>query len=245
MASPVRTYQSELHDKLGFFATWLPGEPIEIGDVGVFEGGRFRRMTSLEELGIASETAAIGATLDVQYTSTRGTAVNVPASAGVAGVATAEVTVDFSSSGAFLFHANGLQVHRLENRMAAAKAILEAHRRKAWEPEWLLVESLYAAKSATVVISEDSAAQLVLAASVAGPIGGLSLSDPKLGLKVVSTRGRLFHAVGAEGLRPLYSCLRVKDPLFGEPQVQPVRSARGIEAAAELVRPAIGDLLDA
>ena len=35
MASPVKTYQSEMHDKLGFFATWLPGDHVELGDVGV------------------------------------------------------------------------------------------------------------------------------------------------------------------------------------------------------------------
>jgi len=52
MASPVKLYQQEMHSNLGFFATWLPASILELGDFGVLEAGRFRKMGSLKELGI-------------------------------------------------------------------------------------------------------------------------------------------------------------------------------------------------
>ena len=39
---PVRTYREEMHGNLGFFASWLPADPVDVGDIGVLEGGRFR-----------------------------------------------------------------------------------------------------------------------------------------------------------------------------------------------------------
>jgi hypothetical protein len=58
MASPVKLYQQEMHSNLGFFANWLPGDPIEVGDVGVLESGRFRRVVSLEDLGIGCDVSS-------------------------------------------------------------------------------------------------------------------------------------------------------------------------------------------
>ncbi len=61
MASPVNLYHREMHDRFGFLATWLPGDS---GDVGSLIGGRFRKVASLEELGIEVEEGKIGAPQD-------------------------------------------------------------------------------------------------------------------------------------------------------------------------------------
>ena len=50
MPSPVALYQREMHKNLGFFATWLPGDQLELGEAGVLKGGRFRKQSSLAEL---------------------------------------------------------------------------------------------------------------------------------------------------------------------------------------------------
>src|SRR5262245_41328195 len=99
MASPVKTYQSEMHNNLGFYATWLPGEAVSVGDVGVLENGRFRRLSSLAELGIRAVTAPSGTLVDVQYTSTHGTSISTTAGAN-AQVASGQVTIDFKNAGA-------------------------------------------------------------------------------------------------------------------------------------------------
>ena len=52
MPSPVQRYQREMHENIGFYATWLPGDPMELGDVGIPSNGMFRKRSSLNDLGI-------------------------------------------------------------------------------------------------------------------------------------------------------------------------------------------------
>jgi hypothetical protein len=233
MASPVKLYQREMHDNLGFFPTWLPGDPIEIGDVGVFEGGRFRRMASLSELGIGCKVEAGAATQNVQYTSTQGTKVAATAGAAAA-VGKAEITIEFSREGAFVFHASHLQPHQLKNRVEAGQDIVKAYKKGKWNKEWFVVEALHTAERATIIVSEDTAAGLVLVASADAPIVSISLADPKVSLTVASTRGKVVHIIGGKGLHPLYSCLRL----------QPVRGSGGSGNEVPFLRPGIDELLD-
>jgi len=243
MASPVRLYQQEMHDNLGFFPTWLPGDRIEIGDAGVLERGRFRRMASLAELGIACEVDTSAAEQSVQYTSTQGTRIAATSGAAAA-LARAEITVEFSREGAFVFHATRLHLRHLQNRTAVGDEIVKAYKKAKWDKEWLLVEALHTAERATIIVSEDTSAGLVLAASTQVPIASISLADPKVNLTVASTRGKVVHIIGGKGLHPLYSCLRLKDPLFGAPSVRPVLGlgVHGDEPAFS--RPGINELLN-
>ncbi len=243
MASPVKLYQREMHDNLGFFATWLPGDQIEVGDVGVIEGGRFRREASLKELGIPCKVGAGKAMQSVQYTSTQGTKIATTAGAATT-LAKAEISIDFSREGAFVFHASNLRPYRLDNRVAVAEKIVDAYKKGTWKKEWLLVEGIHAAECATIIVSEDGSASLVLAASADAPIAGVSLADPKIGLTATATRGRIVHILGGAGLHPLYACLQLKDPLFGGPSVRPVRGAGAAGEEVPLSRPGIDVLLN-
>jgi hypothetical protein len=242
MSSPVSLYQSEMHENIGYFATWLPGDPVEVGDVGIFEGGRFRVVSSLKDLEVPFSTEPAGALRNVQYTSTEGTSIRFNAGAGVKELLDAEVAINFSGAGSFLFHASGLQAHRLSNRTKVAKALLVAYQRKRWEKPWLLVESVHVAGRATIVVSSDSSAELVLSATAEGALAELSLADPKVELGIVSVKGRLFQTIAAANLHPLYSCFRVEDPFFGKPSVQPVRGASDA-SGVEFMRPGIAELL--
>lgn len=244
MASPVALYHREIHDNLGYFATWFPGDPIEIGDAGVLEGGRFRRTSSLKDLGIPCEVGAGQGSQNVQYTSTQGTKMTASGGAEATATAKAEISIEFSREGAFVFHASSLRPQRLENRAAVAELIVNAYHNGKWQKDWLLVEMLHTAERATIIVSEDSSAGIVLVASADVPRAAISLADPKIGLTVASMRGKIVHVVGGKGLHPLYSCLRLKDPLFGAASVQPVRGPGGAGEDVQFSRPGIDELLN-
>ena len=243
MASPVKLYQQEMHKNLGFFPTWLPGDMMEIGDAGVLIDGRFRKMSSLKELAIPFAVTPGASKQNVQYTSTQGTTIAPSAGAAVPGVAKAEINVTFSQSGAFVFHATGLSPRQIENRSLVTEAIVMAYKRNRWKKEWLLVEALHTADLATIIVSEDSKAEVVLTADVNAPLVAISLADPKVGLSVASVTGKIVHLVGATEIHPLYSCLRLKDHFFSEPSVEPVRGTAPKERNP-FERPAIQELLD-
>lgn len=242
MASPVRLYQEEMHNNLGFFAAWLPGDPIEVGDAGVLERGRFRKLASLRELGIEVQVESTTSSQGVKYTSSEGTKIAPSAGAAIAGVAKAVIKIDFSREGAFVFEVSSLQPRQITNRLEVAKAIVKAYENGLWQKEWLVVEALRTAERATIIVAEDSSAEVVLQAATEGLLASTSLVDPKLGLSVASTRGKIVHVVAASNLTPLYSCLRLRDPLFGTPSVVPVRGAAEARDLP-LSRPGIQELL--
>jgi hypothetical protein len=242
MASPVEIYQTEMHRNLGFYATWLPGDLIEIGDVGELQNGRFRRQTSLTDLGISYTTRDAGTPQNVQYTSAKGTKVGTGTSASAAGIAGVEINIEFSADGAFVFHAMGLQAARLQELPAVGASVLAAYEEGRWRKEWLLVEAVHVADCATIIISQDNSASLVLTGSASGPISVLSLADPKARLDVASSSGKLVHVVGGRTLRPLFSCLRIEHSFFAEPSLAPARGETRRSIAFE--RTQLKELLD-
>ncbi|TKS60855.1 MAG: hypothetical protein EWM73_03055 [Nitrospira sp.] len=245
MASPVKLYHQEMHNNLGYFATWLPASIIELGDIGVLDAGRFRRVGSLKELGIQHSGTREGTAENMSYSASakRGDGASVGAST-IVPVAKAEISIQFTSQGGFVFDAVGMRNIEIADRLAVATDILKAYERGQWQKEWLVVEAMYHAVSATIIVSEDSASEIVLKANANVPLGTLPLADPKLGLSVSSSNGKLVHLVAADNLHPLYSCLKVRDPLFGAPSVAPVRGLGKDESVRKLSRPAIEDLLE-
>jgi hypothetical protein len=244
MASPVKLYQTEMHDNLGFFPTWLPGDPIDAGDVGVLEGGRFRKLTSLHELGMDCPIEESGVTQDVKYTATHGTSLNTSAGAGVAAVAKVEIKVEFSREGAFVFHASGLRQRSLQGRAMLGERLQPMLERGAWKKKWLLIESCYVAERATILVSEESSAGVSLRAASDIPLSGIALADPKVSLEVTGTRGRVVQVVGAPGVRPLYSCLRLTTGFFRGASLQPVRGGGADGHEPSFARPSIDELLE-
>lgn len=245
MASPIKLYHDEMHKNLGYFATWLPASILEIGDIGVLTGGRFRKVASLKELGIKESPLREGVPQNVSYSASAKRGSSLAAGAGtVVPVGKAELSIQFSSEGGFIFEAAGLKNIELAEKQAVFSQIVDAYDRGEWQKDWLLVEALYQANCATIIVSEDNSSEIVLKAEANVPLGGLPLADPKLGLSVSSSNGKIVHVVAADNLRPLYSCLRVRDRFFGGASVEPVRGAAQADTVRRLVRPGIDELLE-
>ncbi len=190
MASPVQTYQSELHDNLGFFATWLPGDLLELGDIGVLKDGRFRKQSSLQELGVTYQPSPLGPVQNLQYSSRNGTAISIDSSASApcSSHISAKIDVEFSSDGAFLFHASNVRNRRLENSGRLADSPPDLWERGKWNATWYLVELVHEADCATIIVAEDTSAGVTFSAK--GPLGGIPLANPKVDLSIASSRGR-------------------------------------------------------
>jgi hypothetical protein len=217
MASPVKIYQKEMYQNLGFFATWFPGDKVELGEAGVLKNGRYRRESSLSEIGIDFKVDSPGTPQTLQFTSASGMTINTSLNASATHLADAEISVEFSNEGAFLFHASGVKQMRIEDRSAVGRAILDAYERGDWEKDWYIVEALYQAECATIILSQDRSSAMVITASSNVPLGSLPLANPKANLSIKSIRGTVFHLVARKKLTPLYVCLRVRDSLFRKP----------------------------
>lgn len=235
MASPVKLYQQEMHNNVGFFATWLPSSVLELGDLGTFEAGRFRRVGSLGELGVSIGSVREGTPENMSYSAWAAKKTETSAAASpTVPIAKVELAIRFSRQGGYVFEAAAIRSVEIADRMTLAEAILRLYEQDRWQKGWLLVDTVYKADSATIIVSEDSASEIVLNATSDIPIGSLPLANPKVALSVASVTGKVIHVVAQSGLSPLYSCLRVQDPLFGSPSLSPVRGmqAKPVDAFA-------------
>ncbi len=244
MASPVKRYQQEMHDNIGFFATWLPGDLLELGDIGTLKDGAFRKLSSFRELEIEYQASTLGASQNLQYTSKGGTAFSIDSSVAAPKPLdiSAVIKVEFSSEGSFLFHASNVRNRRLENIAHLTGAILEVWNNGKWEKDWYVVESIHEADCATVIVSEDVSAGITFNAK--GALGGIPLADPRVDLSISSSRGKMVQIIAGRNLRPLYSCLRVREGWFSGPSVEAVRGESATRADSPFVRPNIIELLE-
>lgn len=243
MVSPVQRYQREMHDNIGFFATWLPGDLLELGDIGILKDGTFRRCSSFRELGIEYEASTLGASQNLQYTSKSGTSFSIGSSVAAPKPLdiSATIKVEFSSAGSFLFHASKVRNRRFENIASLTSAILDVWKNGKWDKDWYVVESIHEAGCATVIVSEEESAGVTFNAS--GALGGIPLADPRVDLSVSSSRGKMTQILAGRDLRPLYSCLRVKEGWLSGPSIEAVRGA-STASASPFVRPSITELLE-
>jgi hypothetical protein len=245
MASPVRLYQSEIYNKFSCFATWLPGDQIEVGDVGIIEGGRFRRRATLEELGIPCKPIPGETTNSIRFESSRGAKIEKTAGAVVQQVAQLGVSIVFSRKGAFVFHASNLRHHRLDDPATVADGVVKLYEAKSrrWKREWFLVDEFHSAECATIIVSEVGSSSISLDASAGALVSGSSLADPRLGLKVAAESGKVIYVLAKAGVRPLYSCAKVKHPYFSEPSVESYRTP-SYRTPQPFTRPGLDILLD-
>jgi hypothetical protein len=245
MASPVQRYQQEMHENIGFFATWLPGDLLELGDIGTLKDGVFRKSSSLGELGIAFQASALGPSQNLQYASKSGTVVSVDSSIALPQPLgpTATIKVEFSSEGSFLFHASNVRNRRVENSAKLSRAVLQAWKNGKWKNKnWYIIESVHQADCATVIVSEDVSAGVTFNAK--GTLTGIPLADAQVALSVSQSRGRMTQVIAGRNLRPLFSCLRVRQGWFSDSSVEPVRGETVNPGNSLFVRPGIVELLE-
>jgi hypothetical protein len=242
MPAPAQIYQQEMHDNIGFFATWLPGDHLEVGDVGTFESGRFRKHASLSEFGLTLRVEKKGSPQNLQYTSRSGTniSINLDAAADVGVSGSAKIAIEFNQQGAFVFQAANVQKIELADKLRLADNIIKIEK---WNLNWYIIDSIHIADCASIIISEDDAAGITLRANVDGDLGPVPLADTAVQFSVSSSNGRMLQVVAGRDLCPLFSCIKVKETWFSGRKIVPVRGQSSGLDQVPFVQPRISDIL--
>lgn len=219
----AKRYAAHIGRTLERLATWMPGDRLALGDVGELEGGRFRKLGSLREhnVGFDVEMGAEQPALSASTTSELVLDSGVDQLRGKGQM----LTVGFGREGSTVFEAERVRHSRIRNQGAVE---LELARRLAageWRRSWIVVDQVWTAASATIVIATSADARVVARGPKLAGLGALaSLAHGELECVSGST-------VKLEGLR---SCT----PLF---------TARGFGffGQAKSVRRGSGDVTEA
>lgn len=214
--SVVKQYTKELHKKFGYYATWLPGKRIKIGDVGVLYKNVFERETSLKNLGIDFKVIKDKTKMDLDYRSEG--SVNIsPKISGQAPVAgsklaniDAGITVEFTKSKSIAFQASGVLLHQIEDLMPVKKEVFKLYATKEWEKNWVIVTELAVADSATILISSASSTTIDIKAKSDIGMEQLKIANADAGLHLMNSMGLETKIMAESELNPLFKVVGIK-----------------------------------
>jgi hypothetical protein len=211
----AKGYLKSIHERLGYFGSWLPNTHCSLGDIGILQDGVFERRSRLDNLSIGFDTRTGANPLSISLTSTSGVDIAVKARGEtIEGInipqASAGASLTFSEMGGFVFQAIDCYVDEMDDQVTLGSRLLAMHKNNpaSWERDWCVVHTLVRAGSATIAISHSDGARLDLSAKASVAAGDLAKASG--GLAVSNQSGDIFHVVAATGLTPLFKISRIR-----------------------------------
>jgi len=223
----AKRYQQEMHSKLSLFATWLPGDRIDLGDVGTFRDGKFIKQRSISDLSAQSaDTISIseesaGNPQDLHFESTSGTKVSFSTGASAAG-GRAEIKLEFSERGAFILQSAAVRRTRIGNRHELEAWVLARFDESKWNEDWYVIDEIYDSACTTVIVCLGDSASLTLTGKIPAITAGIiPLANPSVSLSVAAQSGQFVRILTKADARPLYACSKVNTRWFRDSTFEP------------------------
>ena len=223
--APVK-YVEELRSELSLYATWFPGDPVELGAYGTIVRGRFVTSGRLADLGI--ELVPMHHAQDQAIKKHRGMTLKAAAqtSANLGLIDTAlGVDVEVAREHAWAFAARGVTKIEIGNIHEVCRGVLEAHRAGDWKREWLLVSELRRVEHLSVLIAQSRKLKGKIRASAKLPDPYDILLEEHASFEL--STDDVFAVAGRKQTTPLYGLRKLKG--FLDPELRAVSSGDGAE----------------
>lgn len=220
MVGPQKQYTRELFDKFSYLATWLPGVPLRVGDLGVMQDGHFQRVSSLENLGVTFTVRQDHASANLDYASRGAVSVSfkaagaIPPDGSVLAEASAGVVIQMNRENSVLFQVLGASFPSIEDQLSLEHEIRRRHAEGQWNMDHLVVTEVLQARVATILIASSSDARVELSARGNLSPTNLSIADLDAGFEIAQVRGMHTRIVASEGLTPLFRAKRLRNRFF-------------------------------
>ena len=239
MSSAQKQYTDEMKKKFGYYATWHPGVPIKLGDVGTFTGNVFTRLSNLEDLGIPVEIREDTTKTSLEHNSQGSVSVTTKLSGTIApqgSVLTdleAGIIIEFSKENSTLFKANNTTSPSIRDTIKLGNLVIKMYTEGKWNKNWVVVTELVEAESTTVIISNTNNGKIELKANANVGAPSLDIADAAFDFAPQFTRGLETTIISNEGLTPLFKVMGMKARIF----LPPVFSVRNVKPF-DLITPA-------
>jgi endonuclease G len=223
-SGPAYQYTGEMKKKFGYYATWNPGMPLALGDVGVVKDNIFRKITDLSRFGIRVEQTDDITRTDLKYSS-KGSVTVLTKLSGNASIpgsslsqADAGVVVEFSKENSVFFQANGTLTKMIADSVSIGNTVLDLFRSGKWDKNWVVITDLVTAESATILISNAAGAKIELKVNANVDAPSIDIANGELKFSTQFSRSMETEIVAKEGLTPLFRLMGIKTRLFSPPE---------------------------
>ncbi len=220
---PQEQYTDEMNRKFGYMATWLPGIPLKLGDIGVIHDNVFSRVAGLDDFNIQFEIRQDETPEDLEYSSKGSVSVTTKLSGAVTppgsslGNLDAGFIVEFSGQNSILFKANNTKTNLIKNTIKLGEDILKLYQDGKWNKKWVVITELVEAQTATILISNSKDAKIELKANANINLPKLDIADAKLDLGYTSSKGMDTKIISQSGLSPLFKVKGIRTSIFLPP----------------------------
>jgi hypothetical protein len=232
MKGPQEQYTDEIERRFGYTATWLPGTPLLLGDIGVMKDHVFTRVAHLSDFQISFETREDNSSDDLDYTSKGSVSVTAKLSGTLPPVGStltevdAGIIVDFKNENAILFDVAGATTSMIKNTVKVGEEVLKCYREGKWNKHWVVNTELVNVTSGTILISNSKDARIELVANANIDAKALDIANVAFDFGATFTRGMDTKIIAQQGLTPLFKTRRIKTHIF----VSPTFETKGVTA---------------
>ncbi|KMQ72534.1 hypothetical protein ACM44_00010 [Chryseobacterium koreense CCUG 49689] len=239
MKGPQKQYTDEMKRKFGYMATWLPGVPLKMGDIGVIRDNAFTRIAGLEDFNIGFDIREDETPEDLEYSSKGSVSVTTKLSGTITppgsslGNLDAGFIVEFSGANSILFKANKTKTNLIKNTIKLGDEVIKLYKEGKWNKKWVVITELVEAETATILISNTENAKIELKANANITLTKLDIADASLDLGYTHYKGLDTKVIAQSGLTPLFKVKGIHTNIF----VPPVFKEKGI-TAFDFVTPA-------
>lgn len=212
-------YTSELRERFGYSATWLPTVGVRLGDVGRLTGYAYESLGSLHDYNVEFRARRESTRGTMSYVSAQGVRVSSTSRADALALDPAAVSgvlsVSFAREGAVLLQAAGCVSEVIDGQRELEKEILRLHERDAWPKDLVVVTEVVHAARATILVSGGSNATIELRG--AADLVGLAAVGSRL--EVVRSQDIATQIVAKGNLTPLFRAKGVRKRLLKQAEV--------------------------
>lgn len=212
MTEMAEFYAKSLHEQFGnYYATWMPGTPLELGDYGEIKDKIFTKTGSIfSDFGIKIEKNIDMTPQTYEYTSSNSVDIkflgDAGANVGAVGKAQVNVQISFSGVNAIYFNANTCKCNSISNIKNIKEKISKL---KNWDEDYRVITEIIEAGATTVLISNGKNAEITF--GVEGrDISLQNFTNAGMKLSVKSQRAIGLKVIAENGLNPLFRVRKIK-----------------------------------
>lgn len=206
-----RKYKRVLRREFGYLATWLPGRPIELGDIGIMKNKQFHKISNISELGISFEEEPDETKDNLEYQNQNQVLVTQKLSGDVAPAessliqADAGIILEFKKKGGIIFKASGVTYPSIKDKIKLNRDIIDLFLKGMWLKDWAVVTEVAKAESSTIIISKSSNSKVELKAKGEIKAGNINIADTNLDFDVTFSGDFILKIIAEQTLTPLFN----------------------------------------
>ncbi|MEZ4888797.1 MAG: hypothetical protein R3E32_28985 [Chitinophagales bacterium] len=212
MAAIYKRYIRDLHKKFGYQATWTPGTPLKLGDIGIFRNSVFETIDNISNAHFDFEMMVRedDNTEELEFVSSSSVNITTKIQGEVAPVGSpltlndAGFMIRFGRSGGLVFKATGVTTQRIMNQAELARFVKTAFSNGDWVDGHYIITELKVAESATILYSVEKNAEVAIRANGSISTDSLNIADAGASLEIAASKSMEVKIVASDGLTPLF-----------------------------------------